>query len=112
MSLVHGLYELVPQMRQANLVNCILETGRFQLITDEYIGDGLKELRRRFSPLKTGHDLRMAVTREVAPFRLLPWCGVMDHLKTFLHKTGLQAENLDRLALDHPTGSPMIPIRL
>lgn len=43
----------------------------------------------------------MAVTREVTPFRLLAKRSVMDHLKTFLHNPGSQAENLDCLARSH-----------
>ena len=68
------------------------------------VGDGLKELRRGFRPLKPGHCLRMALLGEVPPSRLLAPLHVMDHLELFLYKTHLETEYLDILFPDDTSG--------
>lgn len=96
----------ISRNRHVRIRKPLVQQAKRDVLHIALIGDSLQELRHRLCNLKTGHNFRMTVTWRIISFRLLLKYDVMDHFKTFLHKTDSQAEHLDRLALYHTTRKP------
>ena len=89
-----------PHIRQP-----LMQKAESHILYINLISDGLQELRSGRRPFKTGNNLGMTLTREIAPFQFAAGFHIMHHFKALLHQNGLQAEYRNGTLFDDASGN-------